>query len=213
MTSGGNAVVVVGPSEGPAAPIAERLAERGQRVHRVERVAALADELAALSSAGTPAHAVVHLAISAPGATARLVDLDESGWFASAEGPILDALTVLQTAHRLAASPCRIVVVTDGRGSVGQSAHVAPCTAEEGIRALAKSAARAWGADGTTVNIVSRHAASTSPDSAVPQFTDPPLADDEEAALADMVALCCGPDASRLTGATLFADLGRTMLP
>ncbi|MBV8860497.1 MAG: SDR family NAD(P)-dependent oxidoreductase, partial [Mycobacterium sp.] len=75
----------------------------------------------------------------------RLTSLDEFEWRRLAEQPMRQTLTALQRSH---ASMCgrggRIVVIVPTIGMSGAVDLVPYTTAIEGIRAMAKSAARQW---------------------------------------------------------------------
>jgi 3-oxoacyl-[acyl-carrier protein] reductase len=82
-----------------------------------------------------------------------LADQSEGQWVASAETPILEFLTALQCAHRsIAASGGTVMCVVPSCGITGAPGLVPVTTAVEGVRALVKSAARQWGAEGVGVH-------------------------------------------------------------
>ena len=76
--------------------------------------------------------------------------LDVARWD-RVDATMWDTLTVLQRARQ---SAKRIVLVTPTIGLAGAGELVAYTTAVEGIRAMAKSAARQWRSEGIVVNMV-----------------------------------------------------------
>jgi NAD(P)-dependent dehydrogenase (short-subunit alcohol dehydrogenase family) len=132
------------------------------------------------------------------------------------------ALAVVQATHRtLGGTGGRLVVVLPAlslTGAVGLS-HLA--TAAEGVRLLARSAARRWAADGITVNCVgvSLEALVGGP---VEEFEVERhflagaalgRSGDVRSEIAPVVALLASEAAAFLTGVTLPADGGLTMAP
>jgi 3-oxoacyl-[acyl-carrier protein] reductase len=107
-------------------------------------------------------------------------------------------------------------VVTATAGASGAPSSAPFVAAVEGVRAMAKSAARQWGAQGISVNCVSvplellapAHAGHTS-------FLPPParVRDDPVADVAGAVEFLCSPSARGISGATLLVDGGAVMAP
>jgi 3-oxoacyl-[acyl-carrier protein] reductase len=150
-------------------------------------------------------------------ALGALDDLDADEWDQRSERVLRDALTALQDAHRaLSASGGRVVVVAPTVGIPGAAALVPFVTAVEGVRAMAKSAARQWGANGITVNSVlvpvemlaSATAGATS-------FLPPPALGSAPtiADVAAVVATFLDPERRGATGATVVVDGGSVMTP
>jgi len=110
----------------------------------------------------------------------------------------------------------RVVVVTATAGVSGAPGSVPFVAAVEGVRSLAKSAARQWGGTGISVNCVSvplellapTHAGHTS-------FLPPParVRDNPVADVAGAVEFLCSPGARGISGATLLVDGGAVMAP
>ena len=91
-------------------------------------------------------------------------------------------------------------------GLTGAAGLVPFTTAVEGVRALAKTAARQWGEDGVTVACVARHVAG--PTVALSSI-EPPTDDD----VAGVIALLTTEHAASVTGATLVLDGGTVLVP
>ena len=81
-----------------------------------------------------------------------LVSLDDDAIAATWEGAMRSTLDAMQAAHRRGAT--RIVLVLPTIGLSGAEGMALEAAVAEGVRALAKSAAKQWGADGLTVNCV-----------------------------------------------------------
>jgi 3-oxoacyl-[acyl-carrier protein] reductase len=109
----------------------------------------------------------------------------------------------------------RIVFVTPTVALTGAAQLVPYASAVEGIRALAKSAARQWGTDGITVNCVAP------PVELLGDATSPPGLEaaalgrepDARADVAPVLALLAAPGAHFVTGTTIVLDGGRVMAP
>ena len=190
-------------------------------VHRVassvviiEGVGPLADELrtAGLTSA-CPTTVVVPGFDSAARPFENLTDDEfDAAW----EQPMQLAILAFQRAYQAGHERIIAIVPTIAMSGAPALAHTAATA--EAIRVLVKSAARQWGADGTTVNCIA----------VAPQlFGIDPLAVGSvslaPAALAShgsvindlvpLIRLLSSPDAHHLTGATLTADGGLWMAP
>lgn len=109
------------------------------------------------------------------------------------------ALGALQTAHRDGAK--RIVLVLPTVGLSGAEGMALEAAVAEGLRALAKSAAKQWGADGITVNCV------MVPVPAAGQLSLAPPALDHVDVDA-VISLLLDDRAGSITAATLVADGG-----
>ena len=160
---------------------------------------------------GAPIDLVVHVA-AGPDHPRPLVEVDEEAWAAAAELPVRALLATLQAAHPgLRAADGRLVVVVPAVALEGAAGLVAEATGWEAVRLLAKSAARRWGQQGITVNVVATRLREP-PDAT---RTAPSLARTgwDDGAVAAMVLLAASDEAAHLTGATLQADGGALMLP
>jgi 3-oxoacyl-[acyl-carrier protein] reductase len=113
----------------------------------------------------------------------------------------------------------RLVLVTPTIALTGAAGLVPYATAVEGMRAMAKSAARQWGERGITVNCVAppvelmAPARAAAPDGLA--LTAPPLGrePDARADVAPVVALLAAEAAHFVTGATIPVDGGLVMAP
>ena len=148
-------------------------------------------------------------------AVGALADLDAAGWAAQAEDVIEAAIRALQAAH--ARRVGRIVVVVPTLGIAGADGLVALTTAVEGVRALAKSAARQWAGDGIGVNIVAVPIAALVPELAgATRHLAPPVAPDPAAlpaSVAATVRFLLGDAAASVIGTTVVVDGGTVMAP
>ena len=134
-------------------------------------------------------------------------------WDERGERLLRAALVTLQLAHaRFAPTGGGIVLVTATTGISGAPSLVPFVTAIEGVRAMAKSAARQWGGLGITVNTVLVPLGLLSP--AVAELTSflPPPALGAPSTVGD-VAAAVGAFGEGTTGATLVVDGGSVMTP
>jgi len=147
----------------------------------------------------------------------RFVDIDDDEWAGACERSLEAAWWIARaSAAPLQATGGSLVFVTPTIGMAGAAQFTMLATVAEGIRVLAKSCGRQWGAAGATVNIVA----------AAPHHWVGPDAGDvlhrgislASAALggagnvahdlAPLVALLADPGAHFLTASTLVADGG-----
>jgi len=131
----------------------------------------------------------------------------ERDWVARCDVPLRWALEHAQAAreHLLARGGGRLVLVVPSFGLTGSAGLVAEATAAEGVRSLAKSAARQWGAEGITVACVARRVAG--PEVALPSLPPPTAAE-----VADVVAVLLDPRSRAMTGSTVVVDGGTVLL-
>jgi NAD(P)-dependent dehydrogenase (short-subunit alcohol dehydrogenase family) len=182
-------------------------------------VAAGANVLAGLDRVSTTLDGVVHAAMAAT-AYERVPfhEVDDERWDAVWEQSMRDAIAVLQAGYRaMRDRGGAFVVVTPVVGMSGAPELGPYSAAVEGVRLLAKSAARQWGADGIRVNCLA-----PAPEhvpigvgSSVLALSPPALGGpgDVEADLGPIVAWLLSDDAHFLTGVTLCADGGVWMAP
>ena len=146
--------------------------------------------------------------------TRSLAETAERDWDTCAEALLRAALFVIQGAYEhLRDRGGRIILLTPTAGLEGAAGFVPLATATEGMRSLAKSAARQWGARAITVNCVAPPLALLG--AAVTEPVNPPAlgpaatVDD----LARTIAMLAGDDAGSITGATIPVDGGVVMRP
>jgi 3-oxoacyl-[acyl-carrier protein] reductase len=161
---------------------------------------------------------VLHAAID-PAALERqpLVETVAEDWDRRCEAVLRSALSCSQSAYRLLHDGGGLLVfVTPTLGITGAAQLVPYATAIEGIRAMAKSAARQWGQQGIRVNCVAPSAellapgaGTLSPDVAEPALGAVPT---DAGALVSAISLLAGPG-SVVTGATIVVDGGMVMVP
>ncbi len=221
LADGPPSVLVVG-SGAAARGLVDRLGARGSEVAHVDPCTAVSPAAAidlAATRLGVPAVVVLAHLDPAAAVARPLVELDDTSWDAAGERSIRVALQVLQEAHRHLPDGGHVVVVLPSVATIGVPGLVPMCTAVEAIRVMTKVAARRWGAQGITANVVlvplADFLGDATPDgAAVPSLGLASMPDrdalDDAAAL---VALLSGPDGRALTGATLGADGGTVMLP
>jgi 3-oxoacyl-[acyl-carrier protein] reductase len=159
-----------------------------------------------------PFRVLVHVPTDAAAAErAPLAAIDEVAWEERGEAVLRSALWSCQGAHSLMAGNGggRIVIVTPTIGLVGCADRVPLATAAEGMRTLAKVAARQWGAAGITVNCV---AVSVDPVAGGPLPPALGRTADVRHDVAAAVALLAGESAHAITGVTIPVDGGVVML-
>jgi NAD(P)-dependent dehydrogenase (short-subunit alcohol dehydrogenase family) len=227
LCDAGGAAQVVLDGAGPAGPpVSDQVGPAGADVAAVVSVTdveALALTFAEVGRRAGGVDTIVH-AFFPPGMLDHraFTAIGDDVWADVVGRSLHAALAVVQATHRtLGGSGGRLVVVLPAlslTGAVGLS-HLA--TAAEGVRLLARSAARRWAADGITVNCVgvSLEALVGGP---VEEFEVERhfLAGaalgrpgDVRSEIAPVVALLASDAAAFLTGVTLPADGGLTMAP
>ena len=145
-----------------------------------------------------------------------LVGLGELDWDRRCEEPLRSALWLLQAAYpHLRGRDGRVVFVCPSVALEGAAGLVPLATAAEGQRLLAKAAARRWGPDEVTVNVVTVPVAALgAPDAPDASRTDPALPNvDALATAAATVVWLVGDGAAGVTGSTIGADGGAVMAP
>ena len=158
--------------------------------------------------------AVIHADLPPASVVAEpLAETAEEEWDAKCEAPLRAALFVCQAAFaHLHEHGGRIVLLTPTAGLVGEAGFVPIATAAEGMRSLAKSAARQWGAYGITVNCIAVPlellGASVPPPVNPPALGRTATVDDVARAITALIAR----DAAAITGATIPVDGGVVML-
>lgn len=216
------AAVITAP--GPLGPsICDALAAAGAAVTSVEpELPAHPDVYRRALAAMDPAPDVVVFAV-VPAACLDplpLAVLDDAEWEGRCEEPIRAALFTAQAAYPLLrARDGRLIFVCATAAIEGAAGLVPYASAAEAQRMLAKSAARRWGADGVTVNVVAPAVtalapglAAACPDAARDRPAIAPGADPLAATAASVVWLASA-SAAGITGATIVADGGALMAP
>jgi 3-oxoacyl-[acyl-carrier protein] reductase len=148
--------------------------------------------------------------------TTPIADLAEHDWDRRCEAGLRAALACAQAAFAVVRRPGgRLVLVTPTIGITGAAGLVPYATAVEGRRALAKSAARQWGASGLTVNCVAPPVALLGAGAADPAVEAPALgrAPSGRADVAPVVAALLAEPSHFVTGATVTVDGGVVMAP
>jgi 3-oxoacyl-[acyl-carrier protein] reductase len=221
----GRNAIVTGAERPLASGLASALRSAGAGVAEVSsdelhaRTAAEAAFARAEETFGGPVDIVVHSAI--PDVAFEAIDfdqVDDARWEAVWEVTMGSAIQVLQLGfERMRGRGGRFVFVTPTVSMSGAARLVPYTTAVEGVRLLAKSAARQWGPDGITVNCLAP-APEHVPIGVV--STDVSLAPaalggpgDAELDLGPIAVFLASDAAHALTGATLCADGGVWMAP
>jgi NAD(P)-dependent dehydrogenase (short-subunit alcohol dehydrogenase family) len=220
----GRVVLVTGGGTGIGRGIALGLADAGAAVAVVDGpIASRAGAeraFAEATEAVRPVDAVVH-ALADPDALAGmpLEETDETSWETRCEAVLRAALCCCQAAFvHLSGRGGRLVLVTPTIGVTGAAGLVPYATAIEGMRAMAKSAARQWGEHGITVNCVAPpvelmvpagelEARSATGGAALGRSPDP------RGDVAPVVATLLADPAHFVTGTTVVVDGGIVMAP
>jgi 3-oxoacyl-[acyl-carrier protein] reductase len=131
-------------------------------------------------------------------------DADDTMW---------QALVALQTAYRT--GDRRIVLVVPTIGLAGAAGSVVYTTAVEGIRAMAKSAARQWGSQGVAVNMVAAPAHLFARDVDASHLSAAAVADNGQLirSVVETVKFLRRDYLPHLNGETVIVDGGQVMLP
>jgi 3-oxoacyl-[acyl-carrier protein] reductase len=155
-----------------------------------------------------PVDAVVHVVTDPDGMVERPVAaMDVEEWDRRGDGVLRDAIAAAQDAHRrMHERGGRLVFVVPSLGLTGAAGLAPLATAAEGVRAMAKTAARQWGALGITVGCLARRVAG--PVVAISSTAEP--SDDE---VADVIAVLASEQLHAATGATLVLDGGTVLVP
>ena len=221
----GRVAVVTGAERPLLAGLAHALRSAGASVAEVpsselhSRTSAATAFTTAAATLGGPVDIVVHGAV--PEIAFEAIDfdqVDDARWDAVWEATMGAAIHALQLGfEQMRGRGGRFVFVTPTVSMSGAARLVPYTTAVEGIRLLAKSAARQWGPDGITVNCLA-----PAPEhfpigvASIDVSLAPPALGGPGDAVTDLgpIAVFLAGDASHaLTGATLCADGGVWMAP
>jgi 3-oxoacyl-[acyl-carrier protein] reductase len=218
----GRVVVVTGGGSGIGRGIARGLVDAGAAVAVVDGPAgdraAMEHSFARAAAARGPLDGVVHALLDSVAlAEQPLAETDGAGWDARCEAVLRAALCCAQAAYtHLSERGGRLVLLTPTVGLTGGSGLVPYATAVEGMRAMAKSAARQWGDAGITVNCVAPPIEVISDRPA----TEPPVGGralrrlpDARNDVAPVVAWLLAEAAHFVTGTTIVVDGGVVMAP
>jgi len=165
-----------------------------------------------------PVALVVHAAVDPVALEPRtLAETSAEDWQRSCDEVLRSALECAQDAYRrLHGSGGSLVFVTPTIGITGAAHLVAYAAAVEGVRALAKSAARQWGGARIRVNCVAPRAELLAPDAGPlsPDVAEPALAGvpADVGAVASAITLLAA-EGIVVTGATIVVDGGVVMIP
>ncbi len=196
----------------------------GGATYTVAGTGPLADEIAeALSQTATQTSTPTTLDLlvyvcSTPTTPTPLVEMSPQQWATAAEDVLADALANLKSLHQpLKAAQGQVVFVIPSFAMSGAEGFAAAATAAEGLRTLAKSVAKQWGADNIRVNTIALDPQHFIPGpagerlsqvmglAATSGFGHPgDIAQD----IAPAIAMLQSPQAHFLTGATLTLDGG-----
>jgi len=151
------------------------------------------------------AHVVAAALVPTP-----VVELDPLAWEERCEAPIRAALTTAQAAYtHLRHRDGRLIFVCPAVALEGADGLVPLATAAEAQRMLAKSAARRWGREGITVNVVTVPVGGGADAARTAGAVHP--AGGLAAAVVWLAS--AGAGAGAITGATIGADGGAVMAP
>lgn len=124
-------------------------------------------------------------------------------------------LVALQTARSSMTSGGRIVLVVPTIGIVGSAGSADYTAAIEGIRAMAKSAARQWGSERVAVNMIAAPLDVFTADIDASHLTSAAVSDDQILihSIVETARFLLRGDLEHLTGETIVVDGGSVMLP
>lgn len=164
---------------------------------------------------------VVHARYPAPSRRrAALTELSPEDWRQRADEPLEAAIRLARGAHAgLAAASGTMVFLVPLMASAGGEGFAPMATAAEGVRILAKSLAKTWGADDIRTHAITLDpsafldAADADGMAEANSLHDPPLGRVPDLAdeVAGIVAALAGDDFDALTGASLVVDGGLWM--
>lgn len=147
-----------------------------------------------------------------------LTAIDGFEWHRLAEQPMRQTLMALQHSHEsMSGRSGRIVLIVPTIGMSGAADLVPYTTAMEGIRAMAKSAARQWAPAGVVVNMIAVPAGLLAPtlSAATSHLTAAAVSDDHGIieTIVETTKFLLSDEITHLIGATIVADGGSVMSP
>jgi 3-oxoacyl-[acyl-carrier protein] reductase len=148
----------------------------------------------------------------------HLHSMSAADWQLFAEQPMRHTLTALQRSHvSMRQDGGRIVLVVPSVGMTGGPHIVAWATALEGIRAMAKSAARQWAHADVVVNLIATplHLFAPRLGASAAHVTTAAFADDEKIveSVVEATRFLLKREVTGVVGETLIIDGGAMMLP
>jgi len=139
-------------------------------------------------------------------------ELDDAGFHQAWQRTLDDAVaTAVAARSRFGSRGGRLVFVIPTIALAGGDHHAHWAAAAEGVHLLAKSAARQWGPEGTTANVLAVGPADVlaDPDAAGPvAIAEPAIPDADPVAV---LTFLCSPAAAHIGGQTLVVDGGLWM--
>ncbi|MCP1470353.1 NAD(P)-dependent dehydrogenase (short-subunit alcohol dehydrogenase family) [Sphingobium sp. OAS761] len=147
-----------------------------------------------------------------------IATMTEGDWIARCERPLQNGRIFFQAAHdMLRPTGGRIILLIPSLAMTGADGLLPWAAAAEGLRSLAKAAARAWGNHGIRVNSIAVPAARLAGIEAElerPGLPAPSLhAGSDWTSTAQLIATMLTPGFAAVTGTTIGADDGRWMTP
>ncbi|BBX42109.1 SDR family oxidoreductase [Mycobacterium simiae] len=195
---------VIGRSDAISAAIAARLESV---VHDVDE-----------STQPTSDHVVIVVGVDASLEPTRIGTLRATEWHRLAEHPMRQALNALQRSYSsMRQKGGRIVLVLPSIGMTGAPCLVPYATALEGIRAMAKSAARQWASQNLIVNMIAAplHLFAPRLSASAGHVTAAALQDDDALieSIVETTRFLLKREVTGLVGETVIVDGGAVMLP
>lgn len=173
------------------------------------------------TAAGAPipegTRGVVIVVDDAPASPEPIEAMSLDRWHRDVDAAIASILTVLRDVRAAMPDGGRIVLVVPTLGVPGAPGLVGYTTAIEGIRAMAKSAARQWASEGIGINVVAVPVGviASALASVDAHLTAPALGSGADLipTITRAVGVLLSRELDHLTGSTLTVDGGSVMLP
>ena len=147
--------------------------------------------------------------------TDAVVDVDVIDGNTAVDDMLWQTLVALQTAHASMADGGRIVVIVPTIGMAGAAGLADYTTVIEGIRAMAKSAARQWGSEGIRVNMIAAPLNMFAVDGDTSHLSVAAVQSDRTPlhSIVETAKFLLRSDLDHVTGETIVVDGGSVMLP